>query len=95
MDFFLGLLFKFLLGSRDSQKERPQGRAKSSERTTAVLIWVAVRLAFDILTGMSSHVEQGSLFAKHEIFTPMKTFPPLTVRELAGMAPGDTEQGAA
>lgn len=50
---------------------------------------------FDILTGMSSHVEQGSLFAKHEIFTPMKTYPPMTVRELAGMAPGDTAQGAA
>jgi len=50
---------------------------------------------FDILTGMSSHVEQGSLFAKHEIFTPMKTYPPMTVRELAGMATGDTAQGAA
>lgn len=50
---------------------------------------------FDILTGMSSHVAQGSLFAKHEIFTPIKTYPPMTVRELAGMATGDTEQGAA
>lgn len=38
---------------------------------------------FDILTGMSSHVEQGSLFAKHEIFTPIKTYPPMTVKELA------------
>lgn len=50
---------------------------------------------FDILTGMSSHVEQGSLFDKHENFTPMKTFPPMTVRELAGMATSDTAQGAA
>lgn len=50
---------------------------------------------FDILTGMSSHVEQGSLFAKHEIFTPMKTYPPMTVRELAGMAASDTAQGTA
>lgn len=47
---------------------------------------------FDILTGMSSHVEQGSLFAKHEIFTPMKTYPPMTVRELANLATSDTEQ---
>lgn len=38
---------------------------------------------FDVLTGMSNHVEQGSLFAKHEIFTPTKTYPPMTVKELA------------
>lgn len=38
---------------------------------------------FDTLTGMSSHTEQGSLFAKHEIFTPTKTYPPMTVSELA------------
>ena len=38
---------------------------------------------FDILTGMSAHTEQGSLFAKHEIFTPVKTYPPMTVSELA------------
>ncbi len=50
---------------------------------------------FDILTGMSSHVEQGSLFSKHEIFTPMKTYPPMTVRELASMATGDTKRGPA
>ncbi len=49
---------------------------------------------FDILTGMSNHVEQGSLFAKHEIFTPMMTYPPMTVRELANLATGDTQQGA-
>lgn len=50
---------------------------------------------FDILTGMSGHVERGSLFARHEIFTPIKTYPPMTVRELAGLAVGDTAQEAA
>ena len=50
---------------------------------------------FDILTGMSGHVEQGSLFAKHEIFTPIKTYPPMTVRELAGMVTIDTAPEAA
>lgn len=50
---------------------------------------------FDILTGMSGHVEQGSLFAKHEIFTPMKTYPPMTVRELAGMAASGAAREAA
>lgn len=44
---------------------------------------------FDILTGMSNHVEQGSLFAKHEIFTPIMTYPPMTVHELARMASGN------
>jgi len=37
----------------------------------------------DVLTGLAAHSEQGSLFAKHEIFTPVKTWPPMTVRELA------------
>lgn len=46
---------------------------------------------FDILTGMSNHVEQGSLFAKHEIFTPIKSYPPMTVRELGSMATGETD----
>jgi len=35
--------------------------------------------------------EEGSLFAqlgKHEIFTPAKTYPPMTVSELAAVAPG-------
>ncbi|MFN3595061.1 MAG: N-6 DNA methylase [Thiobacillaceae bacterium] len=40
----------------------------------------------DILTGMAAHGEQGSLFARHELFTPVRTFPPLTVRELAACA---------
>jgi hypothetical protein len=38
------------------------------------------------LTQMSSFSQEGSLFAhlgKHEIFTPLKTYPPTNVRELA------------
>ena len=41
---------------------------------------------FDVLTGSSKYSEEGSLFAdlgKHEIFTPIKIYPPMTVRELA------------
>jgi hypothetical protein len=41
---------------------------------------------FDVLTGSSKFSEEGSLFAdlgKHEIFTPIKTYPPMTVGELA------------
>lgn len=40
----------------------------------------------DVLTGSSAFSAEGSLFAqlgKHEIFTPTKTYPPMTVRELA------------
>ena len=50
---------------------------------------------FDILTGMSTHTEQGSLFAKHEIFTPTKTWSPMTVRELARLALGNAPKEAA
>ena len=41
---------------------------------------------FDVLTGASKYSEEGSLFAdlgKHEIFTPIKTYPSMMVRELA------------
>lgn len=41
----------------------------------------------DVLTGMSSFRKEGSLFAhlgKHEIFTAAETYPPMTVRDLAG-----------
>jgi len=41
---------------------------------------------FDALTQMSSYSQEGSLFAhlgKHEIFTPIKTYLPMTARELA------------
>jgi hypothetical protein len=41
---------------------------------------------FDVLTGSSAFSAEGSLFAHlgmHEIFTPTKTYPPITVSELA------------
>jgi N-6 DNA Methylase len=41
---------------------------------------------FDVLTGSSAYSAEGSLFAdlgKHEIFMPIMTHPPMTVRELA------------
>jgi hypothetical protein len=44
----------------------------------------------DVLTGASAYSQEGDLFAnlgKHEIFTPTKTFPPMTVGELAGLSP--------
>ena len=47
----------------------------------------------DILTHSSAFSAEGDLFAqlgKHEIFTPAKTYPPMTVSELAVAALGDT-----
>ena len=47
---------------------------------------------FDDLTGSSAFSAEGSLFAhlgKHEIFTPVKTYPPMAVRELAVATLGD------
>jgi hypothetical protein len=44
----------------------------------------------DVLTGSSAFSAEGSLFAhlgKHEIFTPTKTYSPMTVNELAGASP--------
>lgn len=44
----------------------------------------------DVLTGASAYSQAGDLFAnlgKHEIFTPTKTYPPMTVGELAVLAP--------
>jgi N-6 DNA Methylase len=41
---------------------------------------------FDALTQMSSLTREGALFAdlgKHEVFTPIKAYPPMTARELA------------
>jgi hypothetical protein len=53
----------------------------------------------DTLTGMAAHTSQGSLFAKHEIFTPIKTYPVMTMRELAAgqtlVEPADTLKVAA
>lgn len=43
---------------------------------------------FDTLTGSSKFSEEGSLFAdlgKHDIFAPVKTHPPMTVRELGAL----------
>ena len=53
---------------------------------------------FDILTHMSSFGEEDSLFAhlgKHEIFTPDKTWPPMSVRELACVMLGDAAKETA
>jgi hypothetical protein len=38
----------------------------------------------DVLTGNSAHSAEGSLFDQHEIFTPAKTWPPMSVADLAG-----------
>lgn len=43
----------------------------------------------DVLTGASNFSAEGSLFGKHEIFTPIKTYPPMTVRELATAGDGE------
>jgi hypothetical protein len=53
---------------------------------------------FDALTAASAYSAKGSLFAhlgKHEIFTPTKTYPPMTVGELAAAAHGSTPKEAA
>ncbi len=53
---------------------------------------------FDVLTGSSAFSAEGSLFAhlgKHEIFTPTKSHPPMTISELAAAAPGRTPKEAA
>jgi hypothetical protein len=51
----------------------------------------------DTLTQSSAFSAEGSLFAhlaKHEIFTPAKTYSPMTVSELATDACGDTPEEA-
>ncbi len=48
---------------------------------------------FDVLIGSSAFNAQGSLFAhlgQHEIFTPVKTYPPMTVNDLAAVGLADT-----
>ena len=50
-------------------------------------------LRLDVLTGSSAFSAAGTLFAhlgKHEIFTPTKTYPPMTVRELIARTPQAT-----
>ncbi len=48
----------------------------------------------DVLTGSSNFSAEGSLFGKHEIFTPIKTYAPMTVRELAAGADDKNSAGA-
>ena len=53
---------------------------------------------FDALAAASAFSTEGSLFAhlgKHEVFTPTKTYPPMTVSELAAAAHGGTPKEAA
>jgi transcriptional regulator with XRE-family HTH domain len=48
----------------------------------------------DVLTEMSSLRDEHSLFAglgNHEIFKPTKSYPPMTVRELAALAQGEAQ----
>jgi N-6 DNA Methylase len=52
----------------------------------------------DVLTGSSAFSAEGSLFAqlgKHEIFTPVRTYPPMTIGELAGVASDAVPKDAA
>lgn len=51
----------------------------------------------DVLTGSSSFSAEGTLFAhlgKHEIFTPIKTWPTMTVRDLAAANDGTPQEAA-
>ena len=52
----------------------------------------------DVLTGSSSFSAEGSLFAhlgKHEIFTPIRTWPTMTVRDLVAAIDDGTPKEAA
>ena len=52
---------------------------------------------FDILTHSSAFSEEGSLFAhlgKHEIFTPARTYPPMTMAEIAAAVAVAPAKGA-
>jgi hypothetical protein len=51
----------------------------------------------DVLTQKSTFDEKGTLcvhLGKHEIFTPTKTYPPITMRELASAAFGEASEEA-
>jgi len=51
----------------------------------------------DTLTQSAAYSQEGDLFAtlgKHEIFTPTKTYPPMTVSELASFAQDDAAKEA-
>ncbi|MYN14968.1 N-6 DNA methylase [Pusillimonas sp. TS35] len=50
---------------------------------------------FDVLTGSSAFSAEGSLFAhlgKHEIFTPIKTYPPMTIGDIAALSRGQSSK---
>ena len=52
---------------------------------------------FDTLTHSSAYSQEGSLFAhlgKHEIFTPTKTYSPMTVKELASVLVNGAPKGS-
>ncbi len=52
---------------------------------------------FDVLTGSSAYSQEGTLFAhlgKHEIFTPTKTYSPMTVKELASALDDEAPKGS-
>jgi len=49
----------------------------------------------DVLTGASAFSAEGSLFAhlgKHEIFTPLRTYPPITISELSAASARTTDK---
>jgi hypothetical protein len=51
----------------------------------------------DVLTGSAAFSAEGSLFAhlgKHEIFTPTRTYPQMTVAALAGAVANDPKEAA-
>ena len=51
----------------------------------------------DVLTAAASFSAEDSLFSqlgRHEIFTPMKVYPPMTPRDLAGFAISETGDAA-
>jgi len=53
---------------------------------------------FDVLTQMSDLTQEGTLFAhlgKHEVFTPEKNYPTISMRELAASNIGETSKEAA
>jgi len=53
---------------------------------------------FDVLATMSDFGQQDSLFSavgKHEIFTPKRTYPPMTIAELAGLSCREDSSGDA
>ena len=50
----------------------------------------------DVLAQMSAYSGEGSLFAdlgKHEVFTPLRSYPTTTMRELAGLTPMKCKSG--